>query len=181
MTTTESNQADFRATLPRKRMAAGALLFDPTARILLVQPTYKNSWEIPGGVVEADESPHRAVCRELQEELGLRRARLDLLCVDWVSSHEGKPEGVMFVFDGGTVQPEEVSAITLPEDELRGWAFCTREEAERLLSPRLARRVIASLSARSAGRAVYLENARLFDRPGSDNEEQDGAAWTTPG
>jgi ADP-ribose pyrophosphatase YjhB (NUDIX family) len=56
-------------------MAAGALLFDAADRILLVQPTYKRSWEIPGGVVEADESPHTAVCRELKEELGLHRVR----------------------------------------------------------------------------------------------------------
>jgi ADP-ribose pyrophosphatase YjhB (NUDIX family) len=38
-------------------MAAGALLFDEDGRILLVEPTYKPYWEIPGGVVEADESP----------------------------------------------------------------------------------------------------------------------------
>ena len=164
MDTTEPDQVDFRATLPRKRMAAGALLFDAADRILLVQPTYKRSWEIPGGVVEADESPHTAVCRELKEELGLHRARLQLLAVDWVPPHDGKPEAVMFVFDGGLVRPDEVSAIILPEDELRGWSFCTRAEAEGLLSPRLARRVLASLDARSVGSVAYLENAYPLDR-----------------
>jgi 8-oxo-dGTP diphosphatase len=144
-------------------MAAGALLFDATDRILLVQPTYKRSWEIPGGVVEADESPHTAVGRELKEELGLHRARLPLLRVDWVPAHDGKTEALMFVFDGGPVRPDEMSAITLPEDELRGWSFCTRAEAEGLLSLTLARRVQASLDARSAGRATYLENAHPLD------------------
>nr|WP_179791258.1 NUDIX hydrolase [Actinopolymorpha rutila] len=139
-------------------MAAGALLFDPAGRVLLVQPTYKASWEIPGGIVEADESPHAAVCRELKEELGLHRDRLSLLTVDWVPPYEGKPDGVMFVFDGGSVGPDEVSAITLPEDELRGWSFCTRAEAEGLLSARLARRVAASVEARSVGRPAYLED-----------------------
>jgi hypothetical protein len=70
----------------------------------------------------------------------------------------------MFVFDGGLVRPDEVSAITLPEDELRGWSFCTRAEAEKLLSPRLARRVLASLDARSVGRTAYLENTHPLDR-----------------
>ena len=78
--------------------------------------------------MEADESPHTAVRRELKEELGLHRARLQLLAVDWVPPHDGKPEAVMFVFDGGLVRPDEVSAITLPEDELRGWSFCTRAD-----------------------------------------------------
>ncbi|MBE1605839.1 NUDIX hydrolase [Actinopolymorpha pittospori] len=168
MTTTESSQADFGASLPRKQMAAGALLFDAAGRILLVQPTYKQVWDLPGGVVEADESPHTAVCRELKEELGLHRAWLDLLTVDWQSPQDGMLEGMRFVFDGGVVQPDEISAITLPADELRGWAFCTPEEAKGLVSPRLARRISASLDARSAGRAAYLENGYPLDRPWHD-------------
>jgi 8-oxo-dGTP diphosphatase len=58
---------DFTATLPRKRMGAGALLTDDRGRLLLVEPTYQPYFEIPGGAVEADESPHTAVVRELQE------------------------------------------------------------------------------------------------------------------
>ena len=56
---------DFTATLPRKRMGAGVLLSDELGRVLLVEPTYKPSWEVPGGVVEADESPRAAahLCR----------------------------------------------------------------------------------------------------------------------
>nr|BFE76200.1 hypothetical protein GCM10020092_095010 [Actinoplanes digitatis] len=45
---------DFTATLPRKRMAAGVLLSDGRDRVLLVEPTYKPYWEIPGGTVEAE-------------------------------------------------------------------------------------------------------------------------------
>jgi hypothetical protein len=42
---------DYTATLPRKRMGAGLLLTDPSGRVLLVEPAYKDYWEIPGGAV----------------------------------------------------------------------------------------------------------------------------------
>lgn len=45
------------AGLSRKRMAAGVLLRDVQGRVLLVEPPSKPNWKIPGGAVEADESP----------------------------------------------------------------------------------------------------------------------------
>jgi ADP-ribose pyrophosphatase YjhB (NUDIX family) len=62
------------ASLPAKRMGSGALIRDPEGRVLLVEPTYKATWEVPGGVVESDESPRGACARELREELGLEIA-----------------------------------------------------------------------------------------------------------
>jgi hypothetical protein len=35
--------------LARKRMAAGALFRDEDGRVLLVNPTYKPTWDLPGG------------------------------------------------------------------------------------------------------------------------------------
>ena len=43
-------------------LSAGALLFDDTGRFMIVDPTYKVGWEIPGGIVEAGESPRQACC-----------------------------------------------------------------------------------------------------------------------
>ena len=42
--------AGYSATLPRKRMAAGVLFRDHDGRVLLVEPVYKDYWEIPGAV-----------------------------------------------------------------------------------------------------------------------------------
>lgn len=43
----------------------------PAGRVLLVQPTYKPTWEVPGGSVEAGESPAAAAAREVAVELGV--------------------------------------------------------------------------------------------------------------
>lgn len=41
------------ASLARKRMAVMVLFRDCGERILLVNPTYKDTWLLPGGAVEA--------------------------------------------------------------------------------------------------------------------------------
>ena len=65
--------SDPSETFATPRVAAGALFFDDAGRVLLVHPTYKDTWDIPGGYVERGESPAAACRRELQEELGLDR------------------------------------------------------------------------------------------------------------
>ncbi len=64
-------------------MGAGALIRNVAGRVLAVEPTYKKTWELPGGSVEADESPRAACIREIEEELGLRMDVGRLLCLEW--------------------------------------------------------------------------------------------------
>ncbi|MFG1603136.1 NUDIX domain-containing protein [Actinoplanes sp. NPDC049265] len=149
---------DYTATLPRKRMGAGALLTDDRGRVLLVEPTYQPYFEIPGGAVEAGESPRAAVVRELDEELGLTVRPGRLLVVDWVPPRPDRTEGLMMVFDGGMLTPAQTGRIRLPADELRGWAWCTEREAAERLPGLLARRISAALTARADESVAYLED-----------------------
>jgi 8-oxo-dGTP pyrophosphatase MutT (NUDIX family) len=84
------------------------------------EPTYKSYWEIPGGVVEAGESPYAAAVRELEEELGLAVQPGRLLVTDWVPPAPERTEGLMLVFDGGIVTPEQIEQIRLPAGDLSG-------------------------------------------------------------
>jgi 8-oxo-dGTP pyrophosphatase MutT (NUDIX family) len=126
-------------------MAAGALLRDEEDRVLLVEPAYKDYWEIPGGAVEADESPYAAVVREISEELGLALTPGRLLVVDWVPPEPDRTESVCFVFDGGVLGAAAQVTIQMNEQELRSWAWSTPAQARDRLPGLQARRVQAAL------------------------------------
>jgi ADP-ribose pyrophosphatase YjhB (NUDIX family) len=79
---------DDPARRSRPLIAAGALLSDAAGRIMLVRPTYKYGWDIPGGYVEQDESPLAACRREIREELGIAATIGQLLVVDWAPHPE---------------------------------------------------------------------------------------------
>jgi 8-oxo-dGTP pyrophosphatase MutT (NUDIX family) len=149
---------DYVRSLPRKRMAAGALFVNNASRILLVDPVYRDTWDLPGGAVEAEESPYAACRREVAEELGLDRPPGRILAVDWVPSRARRPEGLVVVYDGGMLRTVEIDAITLPEDELSGFAFVAAEEVATRTTLLVGRRIAASLQAKAAGTVVSLED-----------------------
>lgn len=137
--------------------AAGALFLDGTGRVLIVEPTYKEYWEIPGGMMEAGETPSQACVREISEELGLTTRLGRLLVVDW-APHPRLGDRVLFVFDGGTLAPAQLAGISLQAEELASYALIDQAEVESRLIPRLARRVRAALTARADGTTSYLEH-----------------------
>jgi 8-oxo-dGTP diphosphatase len=146
------------ASLARKRMAAGALYRDGAGKVLLVDPVYRDTWDLPGGAVEAEESPHAACCREVVEELGLDRPAGRVVALDWVRSRPGRPEGLIVVYDGGVLTADEIEDITVPEGELAGFAFVCPDEVADLVSPLVARRITACLDALAAGTVASLED-----------------------
>lgn len=158
----EVQLTEWMASLPRKRMGAGALLRDQDGRVLLVEPVYQDAWVVPGGVVEADESPHAGCRREVAEELGLDRPPGRILSVDWVPAEPGRTEALVIFYDGGVLSEQEIAAITLPPDELASYAFCPPAEVEAKVRPAVARRISESLAALAGGTVAALEDARPF-------------------
>ena len=82
------------AGLPAIPVSAGALIWDRAGRLLILKPTYKSGWTIPGGVMEADgETPWEACRREVAEECGLQAGAGRLVCMDFRRPRPGKPGG----------------------------------------------------------------------------------------
>ncbi|MEV6558306.1 NUDIX hydrolase [Nocardia sp. NPDC051756] len=148
------------AGLARKRMAAGVLFRDSANRVLLVRPSYKPNFEIPGGAVEEDESPWAAAQREVREEIGSDQPLERILVVDYVRPQDSRPEGVIFVFDGGLLTDNDVAAMKFAESEILSADFHTMEQARTRVKPLLADRLEAALDAVRLGVTVLCEQGR---------------------
>jgi ADP-ribose pyrophosphatase YjhB (NUDIX family) len=150
--------AEGNAKQARKRVSADVIVRDSSGRILLVDPTYKPDWDLPGGMAEANEPPADAVRRELREELGLDIQVGALLCVDWVSPHGPWDDLLNFIFDGGALNTSEIAALQLVDSELRAFEFCDEGQSKERLRPYVWRRASAALEALGTGRARYLQD-----------------------
>jgi len=139
------------------RVAAGALIRDAAGRVLLVKPTYKDGWDIPGGYVEPGESPRQACIREVREELGISPPIGRLLVVDWAPS-DAESDKILFVFAGGRLDAETIQQITLDPTELAADGYQALDELHGLMTDRLVRRIRSAASAYHQGTVMYLEH-----------------------
>jgi len=154
-----TSRLEFLAALPRKVVGAGALVTDDLDQVLVVKPTYKPGWEIPGGCVEHGESAREACGRELTEELGLTVAVSRLLVIEHQTRPDDKGDSIMFVYDGGSLTTSE--DLTLPADELAEARFVSPLLLAELLPLRLARRMEAAIRARQEETVIELVNGEV--------------------
>jgi ADP-ribose pyrophosphatase YjhB (NUDIX family) len=144
--------------LPAVPVSAGALIFDRRGRLLILNPTYKSGWTLPGGVMEANgETPWQACRREVVEECGLELSSGRLVCVDTRPARPGRAAGVRFLFDCGTLSDVRLAAVRVQAEEASEYRLAGLPVALRLLRKPLRRRVRAACRADGF---VYLENGR---------------------
>ena len=145
---------DVAYEVPRIAASAGALLWDARGRLLVLSPTYKQRWTIPGGQIDEGESPWAACRRETLEECGLVVERGRLVAVDFLAPRANRLGGLRYLFDCGRLSKRQAATIELDEEEVSEHRFVEVEEALTLLSKPLRRRVNAGAGRK---RCVYLE------------------------
>jgi len=156
----ESFRALLNSFLPRKRAIAQMLVRDPAGRVLVCTLTYKRDWDLPGGVVEVNESPQAAVSREVKEELGLDVPAGRLVLTDWLPPWSGWEDALCLVFDGGVLDPALLDDVVLQPREIRSVQFCTAAEVREHCTDFTARRIEAALRALDGGGSTYTESGR---------------------
>jgi 8-oxo-dGTP pyrophosphatase MutT (NUDIX family) len=154
----EGFRALLNSFLPRKRAISQLLVRDRDARVLLCRLTYKQDWDLPGGVVEVGESPQLAVSREVEEELALTIPAGRLLLTDWLPPWSGWDDALCLVFDGGVHDAAITEQVVRQEREIRAAEFCTVDEARDRCADFTARRIESALANLAGGAPAYTES-----------------------
>jgi 8-oxo-dGTP pyrophosphatase MutT (NUDIX family) len=142
------------ASFPRKRCSAGAIIRDTAKRILIVKPCYREGWLLPGGIVEALESPIEALCREVRDETGFTPTPVSLACIDYLTPADGFGEAIHFLFVCQDIAAEEAQALLPDGKEITQLHFASATEAEELVVPAISRRMKTVLT----GQSGYFHN-----------------------
>jgi 8-oxo-dGTP diphosphatase len=145
------------ATIPA---SSGALVRGRNGRLLILKPTYKGGWTIPGGVIEIGESPWEACRRETKEECGLDVTAGRLVCVDFLHPKPDRPGGMRFLFDCGVFDDSVLDSVVVQPAEIAESRVLPIETALPLLSGPVRRRVRAAWG---SNRVRYLENGRKVE------------------
>ena len=150
----------YYAQLARVRQGAGALITTVDGRVVMYDVTYRDYLELPGGAVEAGESPPAACRRECREELGIDIAVGRLLVVDHQTNEGDRGDSVMFVYDGGAI--DEAALLGVPtSEEGREVVLVDPTDLDSATIPRLANRIRSALTARDTGRAIEAVNGEV--------------------
>jgi 8-oxo-dGTP diphosphatase len=141
--------------VPTIPASAGALVRGRKGRLLILKPTYKAGWTVPGGVIEIGESPWEACRRETKEECGLDVTAGRLVCLDFLRPRPGRPGGMRFLFDCGVFDDAVLDMVVIQPAEIAESRVLPLEAALPLLSGPVRRRVRAACESKQVR---YLED-----------------------
>lgn len=109
---------------PNWKVSVNALI-ETSDGILLVKPSYKKGWDLPGGIVEFNESPVEGLRREVIEELGTSAEIGGLRCVDYIHSDWERRPVIMLIFSA-TIS---INEVCIDGQELINWRIVSRDVA----------------------------------------------------
>jgi 8-oxo-dGTP diphosphatase len=144
------------------RIAAGAVIRNSCGDVLLVKPSYKDGWDVPGGYVEPGESPAQGCTREIAEEIGLHRPAGRLLVVDW-APHPDEGAKILFLFDGGILTDRDLAELHVDGTEIIDARLFPTARIGDLTPERLARRLHLAFTAYDDGTVAYAEHGQQID------------------
>jgi 8-oxo-dGTP pyrophosphatase MutT (NUDIX family) len=150
--------AEGNARQARKRVAADVLICDEAGRVLLVDPTYKAGWDLPGGMAEANEAPRAAAARELNEEVGLSVPVGRLLVLEWAPARGPWDDQLVFIFDGGTLPSQRAATLRTVDPELARLEFVPLSDATERMRHDIADRLRRACAALETGDVEYREH-----------------------
>lgn len=150
-------KAKYLASLSRKRVISNALFVDADGRALCVEPTYKETWHLPGGTVEQGESPSEGCVRECREELGVPVDLGRLLAVGHLGPGDHDPVGALAFIYEASLGGLPLSELWLQASEIRSVAWLRGELLRDRLSELAHRFVRSGMEAGRTGQLVEFD------------------------
>jgi len=105
---------------PKKMIVVKTIIKSDSGSILVAKPTYKKTWQLPGGGVDAGENPEDAVVREVNEELGLGIDKLALNIVGTI--YKDDDDLLILIYEYSNTVDENMH-FELPSDEIEAYEF----------------------------------------------------------
>lgn len=119
----EFSREEHRAWLarqPKKMIVVKTIIKSDLDTILIAKPTYKKTWQLPGGGVDSGEDPEDAVIREVSEELNFKIKKQALKIVGTIHKEDDDILFLIYEYNGRVA---ENTKFTLPSDEIETYEF----------------------------------------------------------
>jgi 8-oxo-dGTP pyrophosphatase MutT (NUDIX family) len=127
---TDEQNKQWQASLPKKKDAVKVIVKSNKGNILLVKPDYKDTWQLLGGGVEANEDPKAAAIRESKEEasIDINPGELEIIGTAF------KPdEDYLFLIYEYKKTVDEDTDYSVEDEEIEGYRFVSPEGVAGLL------------------------------------------------
>lgn len=151
------SRKEYYDSLPRKRGAVGVLIMRDN-QLLIVKPTYRPEWLVPGGIIEQFESPYEAAKRECIEEIGVSPQITRLLVVDYKRGDSEIGDAIHYIFEA-TLDSDDKISVDGKEIEKFDWE--PLQTAPQKFGEHLSKRVIAAQVAINRNMTVFCEDGEI--------------------
>ena len=103
-----------RATQTKFTVSVGAIVINNENKVLLLDHVLRpaSGWGLPGGFIEKNESPAKAIKRELREEIGLEIENIEIFRIRTMNRH------VEILFSAHSITEGKVQSFEIKE---LGW------------------------------------------------------------
>jgi 8-oxo-dGTP diphosphatase len=105
---------------PKKGVNVKLIIISDKGKVLLVKPSYKKTWQFPGGGVDAHEEPKEALLREVREEINLDMTEDQLKLIGTAFKRDYDH---LFLIYESDKRLDENTDLNVPDEEMEGYKF----------------------------------------------------------